>query len=203
MTDPLLSFIVPTREWDERNVARIRAMLPPRSELVVSTVPGGAAHARNVGAASARGAVLVFMDDDVQINGDWDRTLELLQGDWDFAIAQWYSPSPSVRSAWMVLACGGLNILTRIFRYKLTMSGFTVVRRGVFESVGGYQLDTTYEEHAFTMRLYRSGFRGALLPVRVTMLRSWDSFHRFNDTTSRNKPHPDPKPHEVTVCYEG
>ncbi len=198
MTNAGVSFIVASREWDEKNVTRIRAMLPAGSELIVSTVPGGAAYARNVGAASARGEVLVFIDDDVQLDADWDRVLRMADDRrWDFGIAEWYSPAQSVRSPWMVLACCGLNTLTRVFRYRLTMSGFTAMRREVFETVGGYPLDGTYEEPALTMRLYDHHFQGIRFPVRVTMLRSWDSFHRFNDTTSRNKPHPAPGPTDI------
>ncbi len=198
MTNAGVSFIVASREWDEENVTRIRAMLPAGSELIVSTVPGGAAYARNVGAASARGEVLVFIDDDVQLDADWDRVLRMATDRrWDFGIAEWYSPAQSVRNPWMVLACCGLNTITRVFRYRLTMSGFTAMRREVFETVGGYPLDGTYEEPALTMRLHSLGFHGVPLPVRVTMLRSWDSFHRFNDATSRGKPHPVPGPSDV------
>ncbi len=193
-----VSFIVASRRWDAENVARIRAMLPAGSELIVSTVPGGAAYARNVGAASARGQVFAFFDDDVQLTADWENVLRSIQkGGWDFGVAEWYSPDQKVRSPWMVMACCGLNLLTRVFRYRLTMSGFTAMRREAFEAVGGYPLEGTYEEPALTMRLYGQHFRGVHLPIRVTVLRSWDSFHRFNDTTSRNKPHPAPRPGEV------
>jgi glycosyltransferase involved in cell wall biosynthesis len=198
VTASTVSFIVASRSWDRENIARIRTMLPAASELIVSTVPGGAAYARNVGAASARGEVLAFFDDDVQLSADWDRFLRTINDPrWDFGIAEWYTPAHEVRSPWMVFACGALNILTRVVRYPLAMSGFTAMRRRVFEEVGGYPLEGTYEEPALTMRLHGLGFHGVPLPVRVTMLRSWDSFHRFNDATSRGKPHPVPGPSDV------
>jgi glycosyltransferase involved in cell wall biosynthesis len=193
-----VSFVVASKRAEPSNIERIAKMLPEEAELVVSTVPGGAAHARNVGAKRARGSVLVFVDDDIHLSAQWEWE-EWLARDWDYAIAEWYSPGPKARGFWMHLAAGSLNVLTRIFRYPLTMSGFTAIRREVFEAVGGYRLDTTYEEPALTLTLRSRGFRGAMLPVRVTVLERWDSFHRFNDSTSREKPHPEPGPDDVRV----
>jgi len=193
-----VSFVVASRKAEASNIERISKMIPAGAELIVSTVPGGAAYARNVGATSAHGSVLVFVDDDIQLSANWDWD-KWLARDWDYAVAEWYAPGPQARGLWMHLAAGSLNVLTRLFRYPLAMSGFTAIRREVFESVGGYRLDTTYEEPALTFTLRGRGFRGAILPVRVTVLQRWDSFHRFNDTTSRAKPHPAPGPNDVTV----
>jgi len=198
MTWPRLSFVVATRKADGPNIDRIARMIPREAELIVSTIPGGAAHARNVGARKARGEVLVFVDDDIHLTADWDWDRWLAQ-DWDYAVAEWYSPGPKARGPWMRWACGGLNILVRVFHYPLAMSGFAAMRRDVFDAVGGYRIDTTYEEVALTLKMRGMGFRGVRLPVRVTVLRRWDSFHRFNDTTSRDKAHPEPGPHDVTV----
>lgn len=193
-----VSFIMATRKFDAPNIARVERMLPAGTELVVCTVPGGAAHARNVGARRASGEVFVFMDDDVLLDASWAWE-DWIKGDWDFAIAEWYSPSSKVNTPWMRLACAALNTLTRVFHYPLTMTGFTAMRRHVFYMVGGYRVDTTYEEPAMTLALHGRGFKGRRLPVRVTMLQSWDSFGRYFDATSRGKEHPEPKPGEVVV----
>ena len=198
-----VTFIMATRKAEGPNIARIIGMLPRGCEFIVSTVPGGAAHARNVAAQKATGNILVFFDDDVQWTTDWNWD-EWDRRVWDFAVAEWYSPGPmsgpfSARGPWMRMGCAALNILNRVLHYNLTMSGFTAMRRNVFFAVGGYATDTTFEEPNLTMRLRRSGYRGTRLPVRVTMLQRWDSFTRHNDTTSRDKRHPEPRPGEVQV----
>ena len=194
----MLSFITPTRHPDPATVERIRAMLPPGNEFVVASVPGGAAHARNVGAAAASGDVFVFVDDDVQLEARWNWE-EWLTGDWDFAIASSYWPSPGVHGVMMRVESTLLNTLTCVYRYKLFMSGFAVVRRKVFEAIGGYNENVTFEEHVMTLNLYRRHFRGARLPVRVRMLRRWRGWAPINHATSRGKLHPPPKPGDVRI----
>ncbi len=92
-----------------------------------------------------------------------------------------------------------LNVLTSVFGYKLFMSGFAAVRRDAFEAVGGYNESVVFEEHAMTLDFYRHHFRGARLSVRVKLLRRWHGWSPDNDTTSRGKEHPPPKPGEVVV----
>jgi len=173
-------------------------MFPPGSEFIVVSVPGGAAHARNIGAAAASGEVLVFVDDDVQLVTDWDWT-RWLTWDWQFAIAETYWPAPSVNRFMMRAESTMLNVLTSVFGYKMFMSGFAAVRRSAFEAVGGYNESVVFEEHVITMDFYRHRFRGRRLPVRVKMLRRWHGWSPHNDTTSRGKLHPPPKPGEVVV----
>jgi hypothetical protein len=195
---PRISFITPTRNADPANLARMRAMLPRGVEWVVSTVPGGAGHARNVGAAAASGDVLVFVDDDVQLYADWDWA-EWLRRDWQFAIASLYWPARAVNFFMMRVESTMLNVLTAVFRYKLFMSGFAAVRREAFEAIGGYNENVTFEEHAITLDFYRHRFRGARLPVQVRVLRRWMGWSPLNHVTSRGKVHPPPRPGDVTV----
>jgi hypothetical protein len=187
---------VATRAPSDALVARLASFLPAGAELVLSSVPGGAAHARNVGAAQASGEVLVFMDDDIHLEADWDWR-NWLSRNWDFAVARVYWPAPSANSFAMRLEATALNVLTNVLRYKILMSGFAVLRREAFQRAGGYNPRVTWEEPALTLRAYAAGLRGAVLPVKVHVLRRWDSWRRFNDTTSRGKPHPEPKPGEV------
>lgn len=192
-----VSFIVATREPSVALVERLARFLPAGSELVLSSVPGGAAHARNVGARFARGKVFVFMDDDIALSAkrwDWEAWLAR---EWDFAVAQVYWPAPSADCLAMRLEATALNVLTGVVRYKLFMSGFGAIRREAFESAGGYNTRVTWEEPAMTLKLYSLGFRGGRLPVRVSVLRRWDSWRPFNDTTSRGKLHPEPKEGEI------
>ncbi len=173
-------------------------MLPKGSEFIVVTTPGGAAHAKNLGAATARGDVLVFVDDDVQLVTDWAWE-EWLRWDWQFAIASTYWPSPPIDVLMMRVESTMLNTLTCAFGYKMFMSGFAAVRRPAFEAVGGYNENVLFEEHAITLEFYRHRFRGARLPVRVKLLRRWHGWGTQNNTTSRGKVHPPPKPGEIQV----
>jgi len=194
----LISFITPMRRADPQIVERIRAMLPKGSEYIVVTAPGGAAHAKNIGASIAKGDVFVFVDDDVRLIADWNWD-EWLSWDWQFAIASTYWPTPAVNAFMMRAESTLLNVLTAVFRYKLFMSGFAAVRREAFEAVGGYNENVTFEEHVITLDFYRRRFRGARLPVWVKMLRRWHGWNPHNDTTSRGKEHRAPRPDEVLV----
>lgn len=194
----VISFITPMRRPDPVNARRISAMLPRHAEHIVVTTPGGAAHARNVGAAAASGDVFVFVDDDVQWEADWAWE-EWLTWDWHFAVAATYWPGPEVNDFMMRAESTMLNVLTSVFRYKMFMSGFAAVRREAFEEVGGYNEHVVFEEHVMTLDFYRRRFKGARLPVRVKMLRRWHGWSPHNDVTSRGKGHPPPQPDEVRI----
>ena len=194
----MISFITPMRRLVPDTVRRMQAMLPKGHEWIVVTVPGGAAHAKNVGAAVATGEVLVFVDDDVHLVTHWAWD-DWLARDWQFAIAELYWPAPSVNTFMMRTEATMLNVLTAVFRYKMFMSGFAAVRRPAFEAVGGYNESVVFEEHAMTLDFYRRHFRGTRLPVRVEVLRRWHGWGPANEVTSRGKEHPPPKPGEVMV----
>jgi glycosyltransferase involved in cell wall biosynthesis len=188
------------RRADPAHIERIRSMLPKGSEFIVVTTPGGAAHAKNIGAAAASGEVLVFVDDDIQLVTDW-RWDEWLERDWQFAIATTYWPAPGVNRFMMRVESTMLNALTAVFRYKLFMSGFAAVRREAFEAVGGYNEHVVFEEHVMTLDFYRHRLRGTILPVRVKVLRPWHGWSPKNDTTSHEKEHPPPKLGEVLTFH--
>ena len=194
----MISFITPMRRFDVDVVRRMQAMLPPGYEWIVVTAPGGAAHAKNIGAATATGEVFVFVDDDVHLlaNWNWD---EWVSRDWQFAIAETYWPAAPINTFMMRAEATMLNVLTSVFRYKLFMSGFAAVRRSAFEAVGGYNEHVVFEEHVMSLDFYRRRFRGTRLPVRVKVLRRWHGWGPANDVTSRGKEHPPAKPGEVTV----
>jgi len=194
----VISFITPMRRFVPETVERMRAMLPTGYEFIVVTAPGGAAHAKNIGAAAAKGEVLVFVDDDVHLVADWAWD-DWLRRDWQFAIAELYWPAPAINTFMMRTEATLLNVLTSVFRYKMFMTGFAAVRRPAFEEVGGYNESVVFEEHGITLDFYRRRFRGARLPVRVQVLRRWHGWSPSNDATSRGKEHPPPKPEEVTV----
>ena len=178
----------------------MHAMLPKGVEFIVVTAPGGAAHAKNIGASVATGDVLVFVDDDVQLITCWAWD-DWIKEDWQFAIAETYWPAPVVNRFMMRAEATMLNVLTAVFRYKLFMTGFAAVRREAFRAVGGYNEHVGFEEHVMTIDFYRKHFRGARLPVQVKLLRRWHGWSPRNDTTSRGKEHPPPKPEDILVFH--
>lgn len=194
----MISFITPMRRFVPETVQRIQAMLPKGYEFIVVTAPGGAAHAKNIGASVATGDVLVFVDDDVQLvaNWAWD---DWLSRDWQFAIAELYWPAPPIDTFMMRTEATMLNVLTSVFGYKMFMSGFAAVRRSAFEAVGGYNEAVVFEEHAITLDFYRRRFRGVRLPVHVRVLRRWHGWSPTNDVTSKGKDHPPPRAEDVTI----
>ena len=194
----MISFITPMRRFDDENVRRIQAMFPKGHEFIVVTTPGGAAHAKNIGAAAATGDVLVFVDDDVHLVTEWNWE-DWLARDWQFAIAELYWPAPSINTPMMRMEATLLNVLTAVFRYKIFMSGFAAVRREAFEKIGGYNESVVFEEHVITLDFYRHRLRGARLPVRVLVRRRWHGWSPANDVTSKGKARPPPKPGEVVV----
>jgi len=194
----VISYITPMRRADPTVIGRIRAMLPPGVEHIVVTTPGGAAHAKNIGAEVAKGDVLVFVDDDVQLLTNWAWG-DWLRRDWQFAVGLTYWPAPSVDRPLMRFEATLLNFLTCVCRYKLFMTGFAAVRREAFEAVGGYNENVLFEEHVMTLDFYRRRFRGAQLPVRVRVIRPWKGWGPNNHVTSRGKPHPPPRSEEIQV----
>jgi glycosyltransferase involved in cell wall biosynthesis len=107
----------------------------------------GSARARNVGAAAARGAYLIFMDDDDEVEPTWfRRLLDLIA---------------ATRPA--VACCGQVQLRDgRFFRHKMPIDmgaecdhlkgrflpGTYAIRREVFEAVGGFQEDLRAGQHA-------------------------------------------------------
>lgn len=130
----------------------------PRVRIVDSSARRGAAHARNVGAASTRCGAIAFCDADDLVHDGWLRalldglaTFDAVSGRVvdvfaDERMRRWYPATTS----------GALNTFLGM-PYLLT--GNLAVRRDAFETVGGFnETLTRCEDIAFSWSLMRAGF---------------------------------------------
>ncbi len=128
-------------------------------------LPSGPACARNLGAASASGDILLFIDDDVHPDtGALDAMQRMLESGADAACAV-VRPAPGVpdnvyiRFAYSGAAHGGEGDWREPWWHFCT--SLAMVRRNVFDAVGGFderfQVGSAYEEVDLAFRIDRSG----------------------------------------------
>lgn len=125
---------------------RIEAEFPGTLAVANSEHPG-AGGARNSGVAAATGSVLVFIDDDVEVERDWleglmapmsnPRVLGVggaLKPAWATNRPGWFP----VEFDWVV-GCTYTGMPTEIARVRNAISANMAVKREVFEAVGGFR----------------------------------------------------------------
>jgi len=156
--------------------------------------PRGPARARNHGAASAQGDVLVFLDADVVSHPDTLGTIKTYLTDTPEIAALFGSydvdpPAPGLVSRYRNLLHHYIHQHGRS-EASTFWAGCGAVRRNVFRAVGGFDesyLIAAVEDIEFGARLRREGYRIRLCPdIQVTHLKSWtfasllrtDIFHR-------------------------
>ena len=161
----------------------------------------GLSHARNAGIAAGDGELIGFIDDDEEIEAHWyevvarefaDPATEFIGGPY---LANWVSPTPDWLPPGYHAAIGAIPPKPRSpfapeFGANL-MGGNAVIRRGVFDRIGGYSTRLgrsgtgllSEEDAEFLRRLYASGVRGVYVPD-LTILHYIDpkrltrSYHR-------------------------
>lgn len=182
-----LSVIVPATDQPAtlaQAVPAIRAGLYPGEELIVVTEPAniGPAEARNLGAATATGDVLVFVDADVVVNAD---ALGRLRTAFDAdpgltAVFGSYDDGPMSQAVISEFR----NLLHHHVHQSCPgpastfWSGLGAVRREAFLAAGGFDADRyavpSIEDIELGVRLGRAGARIELHPrVKGTHLKHW------------------------------
>ncbi len=116
-------------------------------EVVDHRGPPGASGTRNAGAALARSALLVFLDDDVRARSNWLRELlapfahpEVI-GTGGMALPAWQGPRPRWfpdEFGWVVGASHA-GLPNSVAQVRNVWSENMAVRRAAFEAVGGFR----------------------------------------------------------------
>jgi len=140
----------------------------------------------NFGAAEARGSLLCFLNDDVEVIGeDWLGTLvaRVSRDGVGAAGPMLYYPSGQIQHAGVLLGVGG--VADHAFRtvergqvgyfsraaleqdYSCVTAACMLVRREAFEQIGGFDVDlpTAFNDVDFCIRLRRSGARIVWTPA--------------------------------------
>lgn len=155
---------------DSRACARRWASDLPQLQVVEAPAAPGAAGARNVGAAAARGSLLLFCDCDDVVQEGWAAACvaalgraDVVAGSFDFGSLNGGPGGP------VPVATRQLNFLPAGLGANLA------VRRGAFEAVGGFSEDLAVgEDIDLSWRLQLRGYRFAVASDAVVAKRERD-----------------------------
>jgi hypothetical protein len=165
----MLSVVIPSRTWEEGE--RAVGRLPPGAGEILLVVGDGVhpGWMRNLGAKEAKGEILAFVDDDVQLTGDFgwfEREAAPTESWW--TAAQFSDstgdPGSATMAAWWT-AAGHMGV------WSGTVGCFIVCRRKLFDAVGGFPLKYVGEDAGIGEAFYRAFAKLAVAPFRVDLLR--------------------------------
>jgi GT2 family glycosyltransferase len=147
---------------DEGTCSLLRTYARPRTRVIHSErrgLPG----ARNLGVAHSRGRFLCMLDaDDILEPRYLERSLATVQPSPDVAFAShWFRAFGEEAWDWTPTDCT-LAMLLR----ENTVNGAALLRREVFESLGGFDESFTdgCEDWEFWIRATAAGYRGTIIP---------------------------------------
>jgi glycosyltransferase involved in cell wall biosynthesis len=167
------------------------ALFDPRRVRRVAEPRQGLSYARNTGLAAARGSIVAFTDDDVEVAPDWvDTIVTSLARHPDMAgvggrvLPAWQSGRPRwlTREHWAPLALQDHGDCRRVFdaATPIGLVGANVAfRREIFDRVGTFAPEVqrvrdgigSTEDHEMLARLYASGGRMLYQPKMLVMTR--------------------------------
>jgi GT2 family glycosyltransferase len=137
-------------------------LVRPRTR-VVHIERGGLPGARNVGVGHSGGRYLCMVDaDDVLEPTYLERSLQALESRADVAFAShWLRTFGDEQWDWTPQDCGFPALL-----HANTINGAALVRRSVFEAVGGFDESMTdgCEDWEFWIRVVEAGYQGVIIP---------------------------------------
>jgi GT2 family glycosyltransferase len=149
----------------------------------------GLSHGRNAGIAAARGAIIAFTDDDVEVSADWIEQLKKTFDSYPYAayvggriLPRWAETPPRwlTTAHWSPLALQdyGDQPIEVGARWPVCLVGANLAfRREVFDRVGLFAprlgrikdgIGST-EDHEMQLRVWQAGFRGVYVPDVLMM----------------------------------
>ena len=164
--------VIVVNDGDDAEVAQVAEDFP-EVRLVPQNPHGGLSAARNLGARSARGEILVYTDDDCEADPDWLTWLALAfdRDDLDAAGGPNIPPPPSTRIRAMVAAApGGPAHVLLDDREAEHLPGCNLaVRREAFEAMEGFdpRFRVAGDDVDFCWRLHDAGFRLGFHPAAM------------------------------------
>ncbi|MDO4905709.1 MAG: glycosyltransferase [Lautropia sp.] len=145
---------------------RVRRRQDDRIRIVHVTGHTNAAIARNAGAAVARGDVFFFIDGDMEIGADFLRQAFDAEGKPIAPVIMGQLPEKFYDTNWKLLSEGPDRYKADHDHYRTEMGGSAIIRRDVFEEVGGYRPELRVNEDIdIGLRLSEAGYKTRILPV--------------------------------------
>jgi rSAM/selenodomain-associated transferase 2 len=161
--------IVASTKADTASLAALRAARP---DIAWVEAPRGRAHQMNAGAAAARGTWLLFLHADTHLPREWMSAIAAADRDARVAIGCFRFALDSALPAARVIELG---VRVRVKLFGLPYGDQAIfVRRGVFESLGGYKPIPIMEDVDLVCRMRGRGelFRSPL--PALTSSRRWE-----------------------------
>ncbi len=161
----MISVVVPCRPSTIEETRRTFPVPEGADEIIFQPGPDGAWQGRNRGAVQARGNILVFLDDDVEVIGNLQ---SLDSKTTDYWVAKFLDVSGD---PWSSIVYGFLNVGVDLSYPQAACGGFQAVRRGAFEAIRGYR-DVPQEDVDLFERLAARGFKRGLFDGAVLVHRA-------------------------------
>ena len=138
----------------------------------VMTAPRGRARQMNEGAKASRGEILIFLHADTQLPPDANRIIRSTLADLTIVGGRFdvrFDPP----STWGAVISTFMNWRSRLSGI-VTGDQALLVRREVFERLGGFSDIPLMEDIEFSARLKRAGQTAALRQTAITSFRRWE-----------------------------
>jgi glycosyltransferase involved in cell wall biosynthesis len=147
---------------DPQTVEKIQHCSAPRTR-VFRIENGGLSGARNFAAAQAHGALFCALDADDRLAPTWfEKAVARLDADPDLAfVSHWLRAFGDESWEWTPQRCELTDLLVNNM-----VNGAALVRREVFEAVGGFEVSMRdgCEDWDFWLRVVEQGYRGTIIP---------------------------------------